>query len=113
MLSWLIRSYLLNRLFRGFSRRLPPPQGYGRPPRRALPPGAGYGRPRRTGGPVYGGPRPVRRGRGGFWGPVPYYSTQTRGGTRVSVGGCCLPIPLGLVASATALLVRRVRGRRP
>jgi len=34
-------------------------------------------------------------GRGGFFGPVPYYSRRTRGGSRVAVSGCCLPIPLG------------------
>jgi hypothetical protein len=40
------------------------------------------------------GPRP--RGRFGFWGPMPYYTTRTRRGSEVSAGGCgcCLPIPL-------------------
>lgn len=40
--------------------------------------------------------RPASRGRFGFWGPIPYYSTRTRRGSEVSVGGCgcCLPIPL-------------------
>jgi len=38
------------------------------------------------------------QGRGGFFGPFPYYSRRTRGGSRVTVSGCCLPIPLGLVA---------------
>ena len=50
------------------------------------------------------------RGRGGFVGPFPYYSRRTRGGSRVSVSGCCLPIPLGLLVLAGAgarLLVRR------
>jgi len=50
------------------------------------------------------------RGRTGFFGPVPYYSRQTRGGSRVSVGGCCLPIPLALAlaggAAARGLLRR-------
>lgn len=36
-----------------------------------------------------------RRGRFGFFGPIPHYSTRTRNGTRVSVGGCCLPLPIG------------------
>jgi hypothetical protein len=54
-----------------------------------------------------GGGRPPRRrsrrGRGGFRGPFPYYSRRTRGGSRVTVTGCCLPIPLTLtVASALA-----------
>jgi len=47
----------------------------------------------------YGGRSGRGRGRGGFFGPMPYYSRQTRGGSRVSVTGCCLPIPLGLLAS--------------
>lgn len=38
---------------------------------------------------------PQRRGRFGRFGPIPTYSTTTRGGARVSVGGCCLPLPLG------------------
>ena len=46
----------------------------------------------------YGG---YRRGRAGFFGPMPYYSGRTRRGTRVQVSGCCLPIPFALaVASA-------------
>jgi hypothetical protein len=50
------------------------------------------------------------RGRGGFFGPMPYYSRRTRGGSRVSVTGCCLPIPLGMLATAglgARLLLRR------
>jgi hypothetical protein len=73
LLSLIARAFLLNRVF-GRRRR-----GYG----------YGYGR------------RP--RGRGGFFGPFPYYSTRTRRGSRVSVSGCCLPIPLALVTSAAAL----------
>jgi hypothetical protein len=51
------------------------------------------------------------RGRFGFWGPVPYYSTRTRRGSEVSVGGCgcCLPIPLLAVLSAGWALWRRLR----
>jgi hypothetical protein len=51
-------------------------------------------------------------GRFGFWGPVPYYSTRTRGGSEVSVGGCCLLIPLlGLVgAGAASWVLTRVTG---
>jgi hypothetical protein len=54
--------------------------------------------------------RSGRQGRGGFFGPLPYYSRRTRGGSRVTVSGCCLPIPLALaatVAGAARLLVRR------
>ena len=55
--------------------------------------------------------RPSRRREGfGFSGPFPTYSRSTRRGTRVSVGGCCLPIPLALglsgVAAARALTRR-------
>jgi hypothetical protein len=50
------------------------------------------------------------RGRGGFRGPFPYYSRRTRGGGRVTVTGCCLPIPLtlgiGSLLTARALLRR-------
>jgi hypothetical protein len=54
----------------------------------------GYGRPRR--GPV------------GMLGPFPAYSTRTRGGARVTVSGCCLPIPLTLAAAGvTAARVLR------
>ena len=47
---------------------------------------------------------PRRRGRFGFWGPVPYYSTRTRRGSDVSVGGCgcCLPLPLIAVLGTAA-----------
>jgi hypothetical protein len=51
-----------------------------------------------------------RQRRGGFYGPFPYYTGRTRGGSRVTVSGCCLPIPLGLVialAAGVRLLVRR------
>src|SRR5215207_4299484 len=51
-----------------------------------------------------------RRGRAGFFGPFPTYSTPTRAGSRATVSGCCLPIPLGLAAitivGARALLRR-------
>ena len=58
----------------------------------------GSGRGSRYGG-RYGGRYGRSRGRGGFFGPMPYYSRRTRGGSRVSVTGCCLPIPLGLMAT--------------
>jgi hypothetical protein len=60
-------------------------------------------------------PRPryryASRGRGGFFGPFPYYSRRTRGGSRVTVSGCCLPIPLVMV-SALAVGARHLI-RRP
>jgi hypothetical protein len=52
--------------------------------------------------PVLFGGRRRSRGRGGFFGPFPYYSTRTRRGSRVTVSGCCLPIPLVLTVSALA-----------
>jgi hypothetical protein len=73
LLSWLARTWLLSRLFGGGRRRR---RGYG----------YGYGRP---------------QSRGGLF-PFPHYSTRTRGGSRVSVSGCCLPIPLMLCVSALA-----------
>lgn len=46
---------------------------------------------------------PQRASRGGFRGlPFPHYSTRTRRGTQVSVGGCCLPIPIGCLALTLA-----------
>ncbi len=65
----------------------------------------GYGLP-------YGGPRARRRSGVRFFGPLPYYSTTTRRGTRVSVGGCCLPIPLLFLASVAAALATGARLRR-
>ena len=84
MLGFLARMFLARRLFGDRSRR------------------GGYG---------YGYPYASRRRSGGFrWlGPMPTYSGRTRRGTRVSVGGCCLPIPLALgvgLVSALRLLRR-------
>ncbi|MFI7493998.1 hypothetical protein ACH9D2_04645 [Kocuria sp. M4R2S49] len=44
--------------------------------------------------------------------PFPNYSTRTRRGTNVSVGGCCLPIPIGcltttVLAGAAAVVAGR------
>jgi hypothetical protein len=60
----------------------------------------------------FGYPR-RRQQRSGFrmLGPFPSYSTRTRGGGRVQVGGCCLPIPLALTVAAGALVKRAVRRR--
>ena len=91
--------YLLNRLLRSQSQR----RGYGRG-------GYGYGRAGYGRGGFgygqrgYGHRRPTgwyaprRRGRTGFWGPLPYYSRTTRGGSRVTVTGCCLPLALTMAA---------------
>lgn len=64
--------------------------------------------------PMAGPPAGRRRGRSGWWDPVPYHSTRTRRGTEVSAGGCgcCLPIPLlTALGTATGLraLARRLR----
>ena len=55
--------------------------------------------------------RPPRRSGFGFRGPFPTYSRQTRRGTRVSVSGCCLPIPLALTLATGAAVTRAVRTR--
>jgi len=47
---------------------------------------------------------PASRGRFRL-GPIPNYSTTTANGTRVSCAGCCLPLPLGCLASVVAVLV--------
>lgn len=46
--------------------------------------------------------------------PFPSYTTRTRSGTQVTVGGCCLPIPIGCLGVLTlaAATVREVRRRR-
>ena len=77
------------------------PQGPGRS-------GPGYDLPRYRGGPY----RPGGRRSGFRMLPFPNYSTRTRRGTNVSVGGCCLPIPIGcltsvVLAGAAAVVVGR------
>jgi hypothetical protein len=54
-----------------------------------------------------------RRGRFGFFGPFPQYSRTTRHGTRVSVGGCCLPLPIGCLTTVltAAAVVGSALGR--
>jgi hypothetical protein len=94
LLGWLARGLLLKRLFGGRARRRSNRRAYlGGGPRQSV----GYGR--------------GRRGGVGLFGPVPYYSRRTRGGGRVSVGGCCLPIPLVLSASLAGTL-RLLSSRR-
>jgi hypothetical protein len=96
MLSLLARVWLIRLVFGSQSRRRGR-SSYGGSPylpgRRTY----GYGRRRRSEG-------------FGLWGPFPAYSRRTRGGGRVSVGGCCLPIPLGLalaIIGAVRALTRR------
>jgi hypothetical protein len=84
LFKWLLRSFLLRRLFGGGRQR---GRGYG---------GRGYGYGGRGYG--YGGRR--RSGGFRFFGPFPTYSTRTRRGSRVTVSGCCLPIPLALTLAA-------------
>jgi len=78
--------------------------------RRFMEGGRGRRRARSRYGYGYGYGYPRRRRNVGFFGPFPSYSTRTRGGSRVRVTGCCLPIPLGLVTAlalgARALLRR-------
>ena len=70
----------------------------------------GYGRYARTGGRAYGR-RSRKSGGFGLFGPFPTYSRRTRGGSRVTVGGCCLPIPLALTLGGVAATVRLARNR--
>ena len=49
-----------------------------------------------------------RQPRGGMF-PFPHRSWQTRGGTQVSVGGCCLPLPIGCLATAATVAVGATR----
>lgn len=56
--------------------------------------------------------RPAPRRSGiGFFGPIPTYTRRTRRGARVSVGGCCLPIPL-VMSLGSAYSLRRALRRR-
>ena len=54
--------------------------------------------------------RSRRRSSGfGMRGPFPSYSGRTRRGSRVTVTGCCLPIPLGMLAVLVAAVARLLR----
>ena len=92
MLMRLLSTYLLRRLLGGGRRSRRARYGYGGWP------AGGRGRSQWGGyGPRYGyGARGRRRGGFRFFGPFPTYSTRTRRGSRVTVSGCCLPIPLAL-----------------
>lgn len=78
--------------------------------------GGAYGPPVRRGptSPYAAAPgrRSRRRDGFGFVGPFPGYSRTTRRGSRVSVGGCCLPIPLMTVSAASAAAALAHRRRR-
>src|SRR5919202_2975312 len=112
MLMRLLSTYVLRRLLGAGRRSRRDRYGYGGWP------GGGRGRSRWGGyGPRYGygsrygyGARGRRTGGFRFFGPFPTYSTRTRRGSRVTVSGCCLPIPLTLgLATLGALraLMRR------
>jgi hypothetical protein len=92
-LARLFARYLLRR-----SRSRPPARRFAR---RTAGRGARYG--------ARGTPR--ERSRAGFFGPLPYYSTRTRSGSRVTVTGCCLPLALAplAVSIGAAVLLRRLR----
>lgn len=106
MLMRLVWTYLLRRLLSGGRRSGRVRPGYG-----GWGPGA-RGRSVRGGyGPRYGyGARRRRTGGFRFFGPFPTYSTRTRRGSRVTVSGCCLPIPLAL-ALATFGAIRALMRR--
>lgn len=48
------------------------------------------------------------RARGGLF-PFPHRNFRTRGGTQVSVGGCCLPLPLGCLTTVATVGVVAAR----
>jgi hypothetical protein len=94
----LVYSTLLDRLLRGGRGGIVDPRRYG--PRYGAGPGYGAG--------YRSGYRPPARRNGiRFAGPLPYYQGTTRRGSRVSVGGCCLPIPLTVLATGTAVALGR------
>ena len=94
LLRALLRGYLVKRIFRALT-------------------GRQAGRGRRQGPyAIRRRPSSRRRDRVGLL-PFPHYSTRTRRGTRVSVGGCCLPVPLGLFAVTVGAFAARRRMRRP
>jgi hypothetical protein len=96
MLIWrLLGAYLFRRLLSGGRRR---DRGYGGWAGRGGYGGRGRGGYGGWGSGGYGGRR--RSGGFRFVGPFPTYSTRSRRGSRVSVSGCCLPIPLALTIAA-------------
>ena len=51
------------------------------------------------------------RSQSGGMGPLPA-RTWTRGNTRVTVGGCCLPLPIGCLTLTAAAVVAAAAARR-
>jgi hypothetical protein len=96
LLMRLLRAFLLRRFLLGGPQRRRGYGGYGYGGRRGYG-GRGYGYGG-YGGRGYGGRR--RSGGFRFFGPFPTYSTRTRRGSRVTVSGCCLPIPLAMTIAA-------------
>lgn len=90
LLRQLLRGLIIQRLLYGRRRHR---HGWGRPPARY------WGAPAR------------RYGMGRGYRGAPVLFGRPRGRTQVRVGGCCLPIPLGLTA-LTAAAVRAGQGRR-
>ncbi len=89
---------------------MPPKGGWGKPhPRHPQRRPQGF----RRAAAGYRGGMARRRGRGrfSFWGPFPSYSRRTRGGGRVRVTGCCLPLALAMAAPPT-LAARELWRRR-
>ncbi|HEU4658050.1 MAG TPA: hypothetical protein VFR97_11010 [Capillimicrobium sp.] len=56
--------------------------------------------------------RPPQRSGFRMFGLFPSYSTRTRGGGRVQVGGCCLPIPLLATLAGGAATVHALKRLR-
>ncbi len=84
LLRNLARASVAHRLTQGDRRRL-----------------ARSGRRRPSGAPYpYRGRRSRQRSGLRMVGPLPVYSRRTRGGSRVTVSGCCLPIPLAMTVGA-------------
>lgn len=86
LLRNLARTYVVHRLSQGDRHRL-----------------ARSGRRRPSSAPYpsrYRGRRSRQRSGFRMVGPLPTYSRRTRGGSRVTVSGCCLPIPLALTLGA-------------
>lgn len=54
---------------------------------------------------------PAPRGRWGAF-PFPNYTTRTRGGSQVTVGGCCLPLPIGCLTILAGAAVAAVAAYR-
>ena len=57
----------------------------------------------------FGARRPPQRSGFRMMGPFPGYAHRTQRGSRVQVGGCCLPIPLAFTLGAGALAARAIK----